>query len=78
MAYQAKNHAARIYVGNVNTRVREDTVRRTFEEFGKVWEILLKGSYVFIEYEHEGAAMKAIEKMHNREFEGRKYVRVQL
>jgi len=74
MAYQAKNHEARIYIGNVNPRVREDSIRRVFEEFGKVWEILMKGSYLFVEYEHEKSAVKAIEKMHGRDFEGRKIV----
>ncbi|CAG5112190.1 Oidioi.mRNA.OKI2018_I69.chr2.g6433.t1.cds [Oikopleura dioica] len=60
----------RIFVGNTQ-QVSYSDIREKFSEFGKVAEVDLKGSYGFVGFDTEEAALLAVEKMDNAEFKGR-------
>lgn len=60
----------RIFVGNTQ-QVSYSDIREKFSEFGKVAEVDLKGSYGFVGFDTEEAALLAVEKMDNSEFKGR-------
>lgn len=71
--------AVQIYVGNLNYRMREDSLRELFEQFGEVTSVKIvkdrmtgrsKG-FGFIEMTENEEAEKAIEKLNGSEVEGR-------
>lgn len=71
--------AVQIYVGNLNYRMREDTLQELFEPFGEVISVKIitdrmtgrsKG-FGFVEMSEKEEAEKAIEKLNGSEIEGR-------
>ena len=71
-----------IYVGNLPKTTNEDAVRKLFEIYGEVSEIkLLKDQYSdelrgfgFVTIQSKEDAMKAIEELNSKEFEGRSLI----
>ncbi len=68
-----------IYVGNLPYNVRDDELRKTFEEFGEVKsaEVIVdrrsnrSRGYGFVQMANEDAATKAIEGLNGTELHGR-------
>ena len=69
-----------IYVGNLDFRMKEDELRKTFEEFGEVSSARIisdkysgrsKG-FGFVEMPEQEEAKQAIEVLNGKEFGGRK------
>ena len=67
-----------IYVGNLNYRTSEESIRRLFEQYGEVQSVKLikdrdtgkKKGFGFVEMGDDSAA-KAIEALNEKEFDGR-------
>jgi RNA recognition motif-containing protein len=71
-----------IYVGSLSFRMREDELRRAFEEFGEVNSAKIisdkysgksKG-FGFVEMPNDAEAKKAIEELNGKEIGGRKII----
>jgi RNA recognition motif-containing protein len=71
--------ASKIYVGNLNYRTTEDTLRTHFEQFGEVASVSIivdrysgqsKG-FGFVEMSNPSDASAAIEALNGRELDGR-------
>jgi RNA recognition motif-containing protein len=71
-----------IYVGSLNFKMREDELRRTFEEFGEVTSAKIvsdkysgrsKG-FGFVEMPEDAEAKKAIEELNGKDVYGRKII----
>ena len=71
-----------IYVGNLDFRMREDELRKTFEDFGEVSAARIisdkysgrsKG-FGFVEMPEDEEAKKAIEELNGKEMGGRRIV----
>ena len=71
-----------IYVGSLSFRMREDELRKAFEEFGEVDSARIisdkysgksKG-FGFVEMPNDAEARKAIEELNGQEISGRKIV----
>ncbi|MFQ6108639.1 MAG: RNA recognition motif domain-containing protein [Candidatus Aminicenantales bacterium] len=71
--------AIQIYVGNIAYRMREDTLRELFEQYGEVTSVKIikdrmtgrsKG-FGFVEMPDETQAEEAIAKLNGSEVEGR-------
>ena len=68
-----------IYIGNLNYRTTEETVRSLFEEYGEVITVKLikdretgrKKGFGFVEMESEDEASAAIDALNDQELEGR-------
>lgn len=68
-----------IYIGNLNYRTTEETVREIFEEYGEVVSVKLikdretgrKKGFGFVEMESESEGDAAIEALNDKELEGR-------
>lgn len=68
-----------IYIGNLNYRTTEETVRSLFEEYGEVITVKLikdretgrKKGFGFVEMESEDEATAAIDALNDQELEGR-------
>uniref|UniRef100_A0A0N5AN77 Nucleolysin TIA-1/TIAR n=1 Tax=Syphacia muris TaxID=451379 RepID=A0A0N5AN77_9BILA len=62
-----------VYVGNVESSVSEEELRRLFEQFGKLMEVRLckSKSCAFLRYEKKEYACSAITEMNNKELNGR-------
>ena len=71
-----------IYVGNLPKTTSEEAVRKLFEVYGEVTEIkLLKDQYTeelrgfgFVTIQSKEEAMKAIQELNSKEFEGRSLI----
>ncbi|MBS3999114.1 MAG: RNA-binding protein [Desulfobulbaceae bacterium] len=67
-----------IYVGNLNYRTSEESLRRLFEEYGEVQSVKLitdretgrRKGYGFIEMDNDGG-QSAIDQLNDKEFDGR-------
>jgi RNA recognition motif-containing protein len=67
-----------IYVGNLNYRSSEESLRKLFEQFGTVDSVKLikdkdtgkKKGFAFVDMDDE-AGQKAIEGLNEKEFDGR-------
>ena len=68
-----------IYIGNLNTRVKEADLQQVIEEYGAVESVKIikdretgksKG-FAFIEMNNDAQAKQAIEELNGSEFEGR-------
>lgn len=67
-----------IYVGNLNYKTSEDSLRKLFEQFGEVQSVKLikdrdtgkKKGFGFVEMKDE-YAQKAIDALNDKEFDGR-------
>ncbi len=67
-----------IYVGNLNYKTSEDSLRKLFEQFGEVQSVKLikdrdtgkKKGFGFVEME-DSYALKAIDALNDKEFDGR-------
>jgi len=67
-----------IYVGNLNYKTTEETLRTLFEEYGEVLSVKLikdrdtgkKKGFGFVEMEDE-FGKKAIDELNDKEFDGR-------
>ncbi len=67
-----------IYVGNLNYKTSEDSLRKLFEQFGEVQSVKLikdrdtgkKKGFGFVEMDDE-YAQKAIDALNDKEFDGR-------
>jgi RNA recognition motif-containing protein len=55
-----------IYVGNIDRRSTEASVRSAFEVYGTVSNVQLRPGIAFVEMGDEGQAQKAISDMNNR------------
>ena len=75
-----------IFVGNLNSKIDEDTLRTIFESFGEIRNISFgyeigkndkkdKKDFAFIEYEDQDDCNHAIENMNNSEMFNR-YIKV--
>ncbi|MDR1600857.1 MAG: RNA-binding protein [Tannerella sp.] len=71
-----------IYIGNLNYRVREDDLKRTFEEYGEVDSVRLikdrdtgrsKG-FAFAEVPNDEDARRMISELNETEYQGRQLV----
>lgn len=70
---------ARIYVGNLNYRTDESTLRELFSEYGEVSDVHIvtdretgrSRGFAFVEMPDDDAANEAIEAFNGKEFEGR-------
>ncbi len=74
----SKGFFMNIYVGNLNYKTSEESLRRLFEQYGTVESVKLitdrdtgrRKGYGFIEMDHDGGST-AIEKLNDKEFDGR-------
>lgn len=71
--------AKKLYVGNLNYRTTEDTLRSIFSQFGQAVSVIIvidrytgnsKG-FGFVEMENDQAAMAAIAGLNSTEVDGR-------
>ncbi|MDR0349770.1 MAG: RNA-binding protein [Tannerella sp.] len=71
-----------IYVGNLNYRVREDDLKSIMEQYGTVGSVKVikdretgrsKG-FAFVEMQNDEEAKVAIDKLNEKELEGRQMV----
>jgi RNA recognition motif-containing protein len=73
-----KGFSMNIYVGNLNYRTSEESLRRLFEEYGEVQSVKLitdretgrRKGYGFIEMDNDGG-QAAIDQLNDKEFDGR-------
>ncbi|HOV64765.1 MAG TPA: RNA-binding protein [Spirochaetia bacterium] len=71
--------AKKIYVGNMNYRTTEESLKNLFSEYGEVGKVNIISDKVsgrakgfgFVEMVHDEDAAKAIEELNGKEFEGR-------
>nr|XP_019534390.2 serine-arginine protein 55-like [Aedes albopictus] len=65
---------SRVYIGKLPVDTRERDIERFFEGFGRINEILLRGSYGFVEFEDYRDAEDAIYERHGAKLLGQKVV----
>ncbi|KXJ75433.1 hypothetical protein RP20_CCG011738 [Aedes albopictus] len=65
---------SRVYIGKLPIDTRERDIERFFEGFGRINEILLRGSYGFVEFEDYRDAEDAIYERHGAKLQGQKVV----
>jgi RNA recognition motif-containing protein len=71
--------AKKIYVGNMNYRTTEESLKNLFSEYGEVGKVNIISDKVsgrakgfgFVEMVQDEDAAKAIEELNGKEFEGR-------
>ena len=61
----------RIYVGNINYELQEDTVREAFQEYGTITSMSYKQGFAFIDYADQRDAEDAIASMNGKQIGGR-------
>jgi cold-inducible RNA-binding protein len=70
----------KIFIGNLNFRLKTEDLEKMFSEFGDIEDCIVvtdretnrsKG-FGFVTFESEDQAKKAVETMHEKEFDGRK------
>jgi RNA recognition motif-containing protein len=74
----SKGFSMNIYVGNLNYKTSEESLRRLFEQYGTVESVKLitdrdtgrRKGYGFIEMDNDGGST-AIENLNDKEFDGR-------
>lgn len=66
----------KLYVGNLNYRTTEDSLKELFGQFGEVSSVnILQGrGFGFVEMSTTEAAQQAMEKLNGSEFEGRRII----
>ena len=62
------------YVGKLNYRTREETIRREFERFGSICRVIVKRGYAFVEYDDPNSKEDAIREMHDKDFDGARII----
>lgn len=65
---------ARIYVGRLSRKTRNQDLRDAFGKFGNIKNIDLKSDYAFIEFEDEKQARTAIKKMDREELDDHRII----
>ena len=55
-----------IYVGNIDRRSTEASVRSAFELYGAVSSVTLRSGFAFVEMGDDGQAQNAVVEMNNR------------
>ncbi|KXJ75434.1 hypothetical protein RP20_CCG011739 [Aedes albopictus] len=65
---------SRVYIGKLPVDTRKRDIERFFEGFGRIREILLRGSYGFVEFEDYRDAEDAIYERHGAKLQGQKVV----
>lgn len=67
---------SKLYVGNLNYRTTEDTLKQLFAQHGEVTSVnILQGrGFGFVEMATSEAAQDAKSKLHGTEFDGRKLI----
>ena len=66
----------KLYVGNLNYRTTEDTLKTLFTQYGEVTSVnILQGrGFGFVEMATPESAQEAKDKLNSAEFEGRKII----
>lgn len=76
---QEENMGTKIYVGNLPFSIKDDDLKKLFEEFGEIAEVIViidkfsgrsKG-FGFVTFSNEEDAQKAISEMNEKEVGGR-------
>jgi RNA recognition motif-containing protein len=52
--------------------VTADDLRQSFEKFGDIAEIIMKGRYAFVDYKDVQSAKAAVQAMHGQDYKGEK------
>lgn len=65
---------SQIFIAKLGFDTNENDMRRTFEKFGSIREIILKKSYGFVNYENQDSALEAIKAMNGQKINGRRVV----
>ena len=65
--------AKRLYIGNLNYRTTDSTLRDLFAAYGNITELtVIEGKgFGFVEYESDDAAQQAIDNLNETEVDGR-------
>eukprot|EP00128_Syssomonas_multiformis_P002718 Colp12_sorted_trinity150504_noHs@29767 len=61
---------ARLYVGNLNYRVRERDLEDEFSRYGRIIALDMKNGFGFVEYEDRRDAEDAVRALHGIDLEG--------
>ena len=61
-----------VFIGGINRDVKEEDIRKSFKEFGQIYNIKLKGDYAFVIYDNVGDSDRAVKEMDSRRICGRK------
>lgn len=64
----------RVYIGNVDDRVREKDLQRDFEKYGRLTRFDLKSGFAFCHFQYSEDAEDAIRAMNDRDYEGRRLI----
>lgn len=64
------SNQARIYVGHLSSRAREDDVERFFKGYGRIKEVNLKNGYGFVEFEDVRDAEDAVHDLNDKDLCG--------
>ncbi|EDV24030.1 Serine/arginine-rich splicing factor 4 [Trichoplax sp. H2] len=60
----------RVYLGRLNSSVRERDVEKFFRDYGKLKEVTLKGTFGFVEFDDSRDAEDAVYDLNNKELCG--------
>lgn len=63
---------AKIYIGNLSSRVSEREIYDTFGKYGSIRKVELKNHYGFVEYQSSGEAHDAVREMNGYSFDHQK------
>eukprot|EP01017_Pseudomicrothorax_dubius_P000360 TRINITY_DN0_c1634_g1_i1.p1 TRINITY_DN0_c1634_g1~~TRINITY_DN0_c1634_g1_i1.p1 ORF type:complete len:190 (+),score=17.03 TRINITY_DN0_c1634_g1_i1:55-624(+) len=63
-----------VYVAGIPRKAGEDYLRDAFKDFGKIKEVAVKQGYGFVTFSESKEAEEAVEKMHDKELDGRKII----
>merc|ERR1719361_1847164 len=67
---------ARIWIGGLGERTKEDDLRRVFHEFGEIIDVKVRSNardiFGFVEFETTAEAQKALKKMDQNSVDGRR------
>jgi len=64
--YKSKYLNPKLYIGNLDERIKSNKIGRTFEKYGEIVTLIHKGRYAFLEYKDTHSADKAVDKLNGK------------
>ena len=67
-----------MYIGGISKKIDGYLVRKEFEKFGRIYGVMLKGAYGFIDFEKEKHARRAADELNMKDIFGEGKVTVEM